>query len=238
MRFRGVLPGGLLLGLLAGAAFAQEAAPKATPEDRVAAVKQSFAASKAALRSYEWIETTALSYKGEEKAHQQNRCYYGADGILQKIPVPAAAAEQKKRGLRGKVAESKKAELEASLKDAVALLRTYVPVDPARIQASKDSGDVSISLPSSEGRVRVTIKNYMKAGDEVAIDVDAVKNTLQAVAVTTYTGEGKEKSPVAMRVGYAPLADGTLYPATEALDLSGQGLKVDIQNSGYRKQGQ
>lgn len=235
MRFHSVLLGGLLLGSIAGVALAQEAA-KPTPEDRVAAVKESFVTSKAALRAYEWIETTALSYQGEEKVKQQNRCYYGADGVLQKVPVPADAAEQKKRGLRGRAAETKKEELEKSLKDAVALLRTYVPIDPARIQTAKDAGSVSVSLPSSEGRVRVTIKNYMKPGDEVAIDVDGAKNTLQAVAITTYTGDEKTKSPVAMKVAYAPLTDGTLYPATETLDLSGQALKVDIKNSGYRKQ--
>ena len=35
--------------------------------------------------------------KGEEKARKQNRCYYGADGKVQKTPIagdaPQAAAE-------------------------------------------------------------------------------------------------------------------------------------------------
>jgi len=37
-------------------------------EDRVAAIKGSLAASQAVLRQYEWVESTVVSLKGEEKA--------------------------------------------------------------------------------------------------------------------------------------------------------------------------
>jgi hypothetical protein len=40
------------------------APPPATGPDRVAALKQSLATSMAALRKYEWMETTVVSMKG------------------------------------------------------------------------------------------------------------------------------------------------------------------------------
>src|SRR5580765_6010336 len=96
---------------------AQQAAPAPAPaptgQDRVAALKQSLGSSMAALRKYEWMETTVVSMKGEEKSRKQNRCYYGADGKVQKVPVesaPAAPAKDK-RGVRGKVVENKKEEI-------------------------------------------------------------------------------------------------------------------------------
>ena len=62
-------------------------AQQPAPPEKVAAGKQSFQESQAKLRQFEWIETTAVSYKGEVKSKKQNRCYYGADGVLQKVPV-------------------------------------------------------------------------------------------------------------------------------------------------------
>jgi len=54
----------LVASLLAagGVAIAQET----TPEEPVAALKQSLAENQARLRQYEWVETTAVSLKGEE----------------------------------------------------------------------------------------------------------------------------------------------------------------------------
>ena len=58
-----------------------------TPDQMVAALKQNLAESQKRLRQYEWIETTALSLKGEEKSRKQQRVYYGADGKLTKLPI-------------------------------------------------------------------------------------------------------------------------------------------------------
>jgi hypothetical protein len=232
------LVGVVLAGALAMASAAAAQEPAQTPESRIDAVRQSLVDSKAALKSYEWVETVALSMSGEEKVRQQYRCYYGAEGALQRVPVAADAKEEKKRGVRGKMADSKKQELEASLKAAVQLLHQYAPLDPAKLQAAKAAGNISVSVPGADGRVQLTVKNYHQPGDVVGADVDVAKNTLGAVSVTTSMEQGKEKSPVAASVSYAALGDGTLYPAKQTLEISAQNLKVEIQNSGYRKQAQ
>jgi hypothetical protein len=250
MKIQAAMTGIALFTSVACVAMAQEAAPPpatppaeapaAQPVDRVALIKESLASSKAALKSYEWVETTAVSLDGEEKVRQENRCYYGAEGTLQKVPVnPEAKEEKKKRGLRGKAIESKKEELQASMKEAIALLRQYAPLDPAKIQAAKDAGNLSISTPAPDGGIKVTIKNYLKAGDEVTIDIDGAKNTLKGFGISSYVGDAaaKEKSPVTAGIGYGILPDGTIYPAKESLVISSQKLSVDIQNSGYKKQG-
>jgi hypothetical protein len=233
MTFRTAIVGGALLCSFACGALAQAPAAAMTPEERIAMVKNSFVTSQTVLREYEWIETVALSLGGEEKVRQQYQCYYGAEGALQKVPVAADAKEEKKRGLRGKAVEAKKAELEASLKSAMDLLGAYTPLDPAKIQAAKDAGNVSVSVPAADGSVRVTLKNYLKPGDEVEVGVDSAKNVLKSVTIKTLFE--KDKSPVSAKVSYAALQDGTIYPATEALEISAQKLNVDVQNSGYRK---
>ena len=221
---------GALVGSLACVAMAQEASP-----DRIEMVKQSFAKSQAALRQYEWIQTVGLSLGGEEKVKQQYTCYYGAEGMLQKVPVAADAPEKKKRGLRGKAAERKKAELQASLKSAMALLDQYTPVDPARIQAAKAAGNVSVSVPDKAGLLRVTIKDYLKPGDQVEVVVDGAKNTLQGVSISSFL---EDKSPVVAKVSYSALPDSTIYPASQTLDLKAQELSVSVKSSGYKKHSQ
>jgi len=141
--------------------------------------------------------------------------------------------------LRGKAVESKKAEMQAAMKDAVALLHEYAPLDPAKIQAAKDAGNLSVSSPAPDGTVSVTIKNYLKAGDQVAITLDGAKNALKGFSISSYVGDAaaKEKSPVAAQVTFGMLPDGTVYTAKETLDLSAQSLKVATENTGYKKQG-
>jgi len=114
------------------------------------------------LKPYEWIETTVVSLKGEEKSRQMNRCYHGADGQVQKVPVTAPPAEEKKRGLRGKIAESKKEEMSDYMKQAVAPGQAVRAAGSARIQAAKDPGN----CPSRRGRTSgaADLRDYAKAG--------------------------------------------------------------------------
>ena len=53
-------------------------------QQRVAALKQNVARDQQSIRQYQWIETTVISLKGEEKSRKQKQCYYGADGVSTK----------------------------------------------------------------------------------------------------------------------------------------------------------
>src|SRR5262245_64793119 len=73
--------------LLASVMFAQP-----TPQDSVAALKESLARNQASLHKYTWTETTEIRLKGELKKQEQKQCSYGADGKVIKTPVPGASA--------------------------------------------------------------------------------------------------------------------------------------------------
>jgi len=223
--------------LAATAIVAQQPAAPAGGTDHVTAIKQSLQKSAAALRQYQWVETTAVSIKGEEKSRTQNNCYYGADGKVQKTPVAAAPAEdsKKKRGVRGKIAENKKEEISEAAKEAVALVKQYVPPDPARIQAAKDSGRLSVTPPDATGRVAVIIKDYLKAGDSLTIEANVATNVISALTVATFTD--KAKDAVGLKVSWGSFPEGTVYVATIHLDVAAQNLAVAIENTGYKKLG-
>jgi hypothetical protein len=145
-------------------------------QQRVAALKQTLARDQQTIRQHEWIETTVISLKGEEKSRQQKRCYYGAEDSLQKVAVSTSPPPAKKRGLRGHIAENKKEELTNYMKRAVALVKTYVPTDPAKIQARRaySKADLSgtIALPSELSVIRPERCHNFQTPDRKPTDQD------------------------------------------------------------------
>jgi hypothetical protein len=230
----------LLSLCLALPAAAQEPAADAAAgkKDHAVAVKDSLQKSLAALRQYQWVETTAVSMKGEEKSRTQNNCYYGADGKVQKTPVAVAAPakdDKKSRGVKGRVVENKKEDVSEATKEAIGLVKQYVPPDPARIQAAKDAGRVTVTPPDPAGQVRLVIKDYLKPGDSLTLEANAANDRISGITVATFTE--KAKDAVGLKVAFGALADGTVYPAKIQLDVAAQNLGVAIENSGYKKVG-
>jgi len=159
---------GRTMGVIALLSFClvQPAAAQQPPDaavgkkDHATAVKESLQKSMAALRQYQWVETTVVSMKGEEKSRTQSNCFYGADGKVQKTPVAAPPLDEgkQKRGVRGKVVEHKKEEISDSTKEAVVLVKQYVPPDPDRIQAAKAWGRVTVKTFTDSAKDAVGLK--------------------------------------------------------------------------------
>jgi len=227
----------LSLCLVLPAAAQETTDAAAGKKDHAVAVKDSLQKSMAALRQYQWVETTAVSMKGEEKSRTQNNCYYGADGKVQKTPVAAAPAQEEKRsrGVKGRVVENKKEEISEATKEAIGLVKQYVPPDPARIQAAKDAGRVTVTPPDPAGQVRLVIKDYLKPGDSLTLDANAASDRISGITVATFTE--KAKDAVGLKVAFGAFADGTVYPAKIQLDVAAQNLGIAIENSGYKKVG-
>jgi hypothetical protein len=218
--------------------------PAATAEkpDPAAALKQSIADGTKKLAQYEWVETTIIKLKGEEKARKLNRCYYGADGKVQKIPIdqPAPPAKEQASGRGGrrgggkakeKIVENKKEDMTEYMKQAAALIHSYVPPAPAQIQAVKDGGRLT-ATPQPAGKVHIEMKQYLKPGDSLTIDLDTAANRLLALGVNSYIDKPDE--PVTLAVQMNTLPDGALYSAQTTLDAKAKNIQVVITNSGHK----
>ena len=232
-----VIATGVLASLPVARAVAQ--APP-TPDQMVAALKQNLAESQKRLRQYEWVETTTISLKGEQKSSKQQRVYYGADGKLTKTPMgepPAQAAAQGggggRRGggrLKEKVVENKKDEMAEYMEKAAALIQQYVPPNPEQIQKAKDAGNMAVR--QQPPGVRVEFRNYVQPNDLMALDVDAKAALLSALSVQTYLE--KQEDAVTLNVRFGALADGTSYTAQTNLDVKAKNIAVVVANSGHR----
>jgi len=201
-------------------------------QQRVGAMKQSFQQSQQRLRSYEWIETTTFSLKGDVKSQKQNRCYYGADGKLQKVPLSATPAPQKKRGLRGKIAENKKEELSDYMAQAVNLVKLYVPPIADQIQQSVRSNNASIHVMDGGARAAVEFRSYVQPGDSLTITIDIRSNQVLSASVLSYLGNPEDA--VNLNVQFGTLNDGTIYASDVKLNAPNKKVEVMIQNTGYK----
>ena len=209
-------------------------------QDPVAALKQSIQQGLAKAHGYQWIETTIVSLKGEEKSRKQKQCYYGADGKVQKVPIdtgqPAQQAQDsgggRRRGrIKQEVIEKKTDEMTDYMQQAAQLVHSYVPPDPARIQAAKDGGRISIN-PQAGGNARLVISQYLLPGDSMTIDMNPATASLLGLGVNTYLQDPSDA--VTLAVQMATLPDGALYAAQTTLDAKAKNVTVVVQNSGYR----
>ena len=233
------LAAGVLATVVTLSVASSAAQAPAGAEQMVAALKQNLEKSQQRLRQYEWIETTSISLKGEEKSRKQQRVYYGADGKLTKVPVgepPEASQGGGGGGRRGgrvkqRIVENKKDEMQDYMERAVALIHLYVPPSPATIQKAKDAGKMLLR-PPSQGSVRVEFPEFIQPSDLMAIEVDAKALLLSSLSVATYLE--KPEDTVTLNVRFGALGDGTGYSARTTLDAKAKNITVVVENSGHR----
>jgi hypothetical protein len=237
MALRRILLALLLAGGLpaAHARADQQPAAQPTPQQRAAMLKQWLQASQAQLRAYEWIESTTVSVGGEVRSHLQKRCYYGADGVLQKVPVGAdTAATQGPRGpLRKRIAENRKEELSEYMKSAVELVHAYVPPDPAAVQAAIQGGRLGVQVLEPGRRIRLDFTDFRTPGDRLGVEIEMPTNRLLGLNVQSHL-----KTPadaIALAVTMSVLPDGTIFAQRSQLDAPAEKISVVVENSGYRR---
>lgn len=245
LRSISLIPALAMLFFVAVMAAQQSDAP-AAKEQKVAALKQSIAQNQTALKSYSWTETTQISLKGEVKKQEQKQCQYGPDGKVQKTAIPGTEPasepqQQSGRGRRGgalkkEIVEKKVDEMKDYMQQVAALVHQYVPPDPQKIQAAQAAGNVA-AQPAAEGLSNLTIKNYVKEGDSLALGFDSAAKKIRSYDVNTYLDNPKD-NPVKLDVSFASLPDGTNYAQQTVLDAPGKKIQVKITNSGYKKAGQ
>jgi hypothetical protein len=191
-------------------------------QQKAAAAKEAAARNQQALRSYSWITKTELSIKGEVKNTKIESCQY-----LTEPPPPP----QQQRGLRGRVVAKKTGEMKEELEASAALVQSYVPPAPEKLQAAIAAGKVTISPGPSAAAIRFA--DYAKAGDSLTLTLDSQDKALRQIAVDTWLDEPENK--VTLAVNFQSLPDGTNYAAMTVLQIPASQVEVRIENSNYQK---
>ena len=200
-------------------------------QEKLAAVKAVAAENKQKLRQYQWIETTQLTLKGDQKPPSQNSCQYGPDGQVQKTPIGPPPQQPSGGRLKERIIEKNKAEMKDYMQDVKAVLAMYVPPDPQRMQQAYQAGNVALNpVP---GAVNLVFTNYAQQGDKMTLTFDTNAKKITSLNINTYMGE--QKDVVTLHVQMGSLPDGTNYAQQTVLNATAKQLVVTTTNSNYQK---
>ena len=203
-------------------------------QERVAAFKQTLQKDQTQLRSYEWIETTTVMLKGEVKSQKQNRCYYGADGKIQKVQISASPQSQPSGGrLKRRIVAKKTGEMTDYMHQAVELIHKYVPPEPGMIQFAKDNGKAKVGVMEPDRVIQLNLNDIIKVGDLLSATLDIKANAILQIDVSTYLEDAQDG--INLAVEFQRLPDGTGYSGRTTLDAKAKDIKVVVENSGHRK---
>ncbi|HKW14748.1 MAG TPA: hypothetical protein VJS69_09715 [Candidatus Krumholzibacteria bacterium] len=214
---------------------AHASAPAATPasaapaaDEHLAAVRKDLEQSAHNLRQYHWKETIVVSLKGEDKSTIVNSVACNGTGKLVRTPEPVPANSQM-NGVRGATPSAEKAELQAYEHSAVALMRSYIPADPARLR--KEAGKMTTSTEGDH--VRLIFRDYQKPGDQVTFELNPSSNQLTSVSVNSYLASAKDV--VNLSADMSSLADGTIYPSRIRVDTPAKNMGLTVTNGEFQK---
>jgi hypothetical protein len=173
-------------------------------QEKLAAVKAVAAENKQQLRQYQWIETTQLTLKGDQKPPTENSCHYGPDGQVQKTPIGPPPEQPSGGRLKERIIEKKKAEMKDYMQDVKAVLAMYVPPDPQRMQQAYQAGNVALNpVP---GAVNLVFTNYAQQGDKMTLTFDTNAKKITSLNINTYMGEEKDVVTCTCRWAVFPMA--------------------------------
>jgi hypothetical protein len=201
-------------------------------QEKLMALKQAAAANKQRLMQYQWVETTQLTLKGEQKPERVYQCSY-VNGQVQKAPLGAPPQQQDKRGLRGRVIEKKTDEMKAYMQQVQSLLSLYVPPNPQLMQQAFQKKDVSLDKTMGGSGVNLVFKNYAKQGDQMTIGFDTATKKISTINVNTYMDNPQDA--VTLAVQMASLPDGTNYAAQTVLNATAKQIQVTTNSANYAK---
>jgi hypothetical protein len=202
-------------------------------QQKVAEVRASMAANQAALKTYQWKESTDVRVKGDVKKEQLQLCRYGPDGKVQKTPTgPPPPQSKAPRGLKGKIVEQKVEEMKDYVTKMKSLIGKYVPPDKDRIHEIHQSGKASMTSPVG-GVAVVVLNDYYQAGDKLTISFDTVARKIKGFAVDSYLDD--PKNIVTLAAIFANLPDGTNYVQRTTLKSAAKEIEINIVNSNYQK---
>ena len=200
-------------------------------QQNVAAAKLAAAENQAALKQYTWVERTTLSLKGEAKNVALAQVVCDAEGKQQKTPLSEPAAPEKKRGLRGKIVESKTEDMKAYMEQVKALIGEYVPPSPTRMQEAFAAGRVAVSNPSPDA-AQLKFTDYARAGDQMTLLFDTATKKIRHVDISSAL---ENKDPVTMKVEFQALPDGTNYTAVTTVDAPAKEIQVKMEQINFQK---
>jgi hypothetical protein len=184
----------LIAASLASVLAASLALPAQGPslEQQIASINATVARSKAMLAEYTWQQQETISVKGRVQSQRLFEAQLGPDGRIRRtaMDLPDGNLSQTERagGMREWITQKKQHSALMYAQELKDLAETYAQVDPELLRRAYERGDVANeSNPAGNGLKKLSIHNYVKAGDMVSIAFNPKDNEIQTLVASSYS---------------------------------------------------
>ena len=215
----------IVLALAASTAVAQDSGMQQQ-------IQQSIAANQQRLAHYTWQEQQTVSLKGEVKSQTLYQVQMGPNGQPQKTQLSAPPPPPEGRRMKERIIEKKEGELKDYAQQISALVHSYVPPNPQKMQQAFQQGSGSLSRAGA-GTVQLAFPNYNMQGDSMKLIINTGDKGIQSVDVSSYLNNDP-KDAVTFTAQFSKLPDGTNYMSSATVNGEKEHLTIQIQNMNYQ----
>jgi len=215
----------IVLALAASTAVAQDSGMQQQ-------IQQSIAANQQRLAHYTWQEQQTVSLKGEVKSQTLYQVQMGPNGRPQKTQLSAPPPPPEGRRMKERIIEKKEGELKDYAQQISALVHSYVPPNPQKMQQAFQQGSGSLSRAGA-GTVQLAFPNYNMQGDSMKLIINTADKGIQSVDVSSYLNNDP-KDAVTFTAQFSKLPDGTNYMSSATVNGEKEHLTIQIQNMNFQ----
>ncbi|PWU00539.1 MAG: hypothetical protein C5B51_24995 [Terriglobia bacterium] len=180
------------------------------------------------LHQYTFKQRSDIKYKGEDKVIITVQVRFDQDGKRQVMPISQTGG-QEATGLGRRIINRKRAEMKEYVDRVAALVESYLPPEPEKLRSALLKAEIG----QAGSLMSLTMKNYFKAGDSLALTVDPATRRLSRIELKT----DLDKDPISVTAELTPLAGAgnVSYPGLTKIKVPVKNLEIDISQYDYMK---
>src|SRR5262249_32494505 len=122
-------------------------------------------------------------------------------------------------------------EMKAMMDSVKTLIAMYVPLEPEKIEAARNAGNIAMAPDPSTGATKLVISNYAEKGDAFTVIVGDSSKMLRSATVATWLNDPSRT--VTLNVTFAKLPDGTRYASSKVLNVKAEEIQVQVTSTNY-----
>lgn len=181
------------------------------------------------LRQYSWKMRIEVIQQGETKSTTVYQMRFDLDGNLQQTAITEPTQQKKKRGIRGKMAAKKAAEMQEWSGKVTELAKKYMAPSPGTMM---DFFLKASFTTEKDGSVKISGKGFLQPDDQATFWGDSNLKNMSRFQFTTNM-EGDE---ISGKVDYKQVQGGPQYAARTVIEVPTKDFSIKIENYDYIKQ--
>ncbi len=205
-------------------------------EQQIAGIRATAAKNRAMLAEYTWQEQETTSVKGKVQNQRLFEAQLGPDGRIRRtamdLPEGNLSQTEKAGGMHEWITQKKQHAAMLSAQEVKEIAEAYAQVDPESLRRAYERGDIAEGPnPAADGIKKLSIHNYVKAGDLATLAFNQKDNEIQTLEASSYLADPKES--VHILTEFVNTRDGLNHVDAITATVPKKSLSMVIRNLTY-----